>query len=60
MKQMKAGIMDREGEGLTNAGYICGIIGTCFFAIGIVVTIIYVVVVFMFLGAAAAGAGAGM
>jgi predicted Zn finger-like uncharacterized protein len=29
LKEMRAGRMDREGEGLTNAGRICGIISTC-------------------------------
>jgi hypothetical protein len=28
LAEMRAGRMDPEGEGLTNAGRICGIIGT--------------------------------
>ena len=35
LKEMKAGIMDRQGEGATRAGYICGIISTCLTALGI-------------------------
>ena len=27
LKQMKAGTMDRQGEGMTKAGYIMGIVG---------------------------------
>ena len=52
LKQMKAGTMDREGEGLTKAGYIMGIIGTCLVIVGI---LFYVVFFVVFLGAAAAG-----
>jgi hypothetical protein len=28
LAEMRSGRMDRDGEGLTNAGRICGIIGT--------------------------------
>ena len=62
LKEMQAGTMDREGEGPTRAGYICGIISTCLAALGIVLVIIYLIFIFLVLGlgAAAAGAGAGM
>ncbi len=33
--------MDRSGEGVTQAGYVCGIIGTVFFAIGVIFAIMY-------------------
>ena len=52
LKQMKAGTMDPEGEGLTKAGYICGIIGTCLAAIGLVVAFLVIFFVLV-LGAAA-------
>ncbi|MDG2186197.1 MAG: DUF4190 domain-containing protein [Mariniblastus sp.] len=52
LKQMQAGTMDREGEGLTKAGYIMGIIGTCLVIVGV---LIYVVIFVVILGAAAAG-----
>jgi hypothetical protein len=29
LQEMRAGRMDSDGEGMTNAGRICGIIGTC-------------------------------
>ena len=60
LKQMKAGTMDREGEGLTKAGYICGIIGTCFAAIGLVVMILYLLMVFLVFGAMAVEMGPGV
>ena len=57
LKQMKAGLMDPEGEGITKAGYILGIIGTCLAALGIIAGILYFVVILLFVGAAAAGGG---
>jgi hypothetical protein len=36
LKQIDAGTMNPEGRSLTNAGRICGIIGTIFLIIGIV------------------------
>ncbi len=44
LKEMSAGRMDSEGRGLTNAGYICGIIGTILFAIQMVVGAIVLMV----------------
>ena len=35
LKQMDAGTMDASGRSNTNAGKICGIIGTVLFALGI-------------------------
>jgi hypothetical protein len=48
LKEMDAGTMDASGRGNTNAGRICGIIGTILFAIGIIVGILV-----LFVGAAA-------
>ena len=36
LKEMSAGRMDRSGEGITRAGYICGIIGTILGIVGLV------------------------
>jgi hypothetical protein len=52
LKEMDAGTMDPSGRGTTNAGKICGIIGT----ILLIISLIMVVVFFMF-GFAAALAG---
>jgi hypothetical protein len=34
LKEMRAGRMDAEGEGVTNAGRICGMISTIFILVG--------------------------
>jgi hypothetical protein len=52
LKEMDAGTMDSSGRGTTNAGKICGIIGT----ILLIISLVMVVVFFMF-GFAAALAG---
>jgi hypothetical protein len=39
------GLMDRDGEGLTRAGYILGIIGTILFMIQLLVVFAYVVLI---------------
>ena len=44
LKEMDAGTMDPSGRGTTNAGRICGIIGTCLFLIGVVIGVILMVV----------------
>lgn len=46
LTQIRAGAMDPEGESLTNAGKILGIIGTILAALGLLI----VVVMFFFLG----------
>jgi hypothetical protein len=51
MREIRSGRMDPSGEGLTNAGRICGIIATCFTA---AIVLIYG---FMFLMLGAAGMG---
>ena len=37
LKQMDAGTMDPSGRGTTNAGKICGIVGTILLIIGVIV-----------------------
>ena len=39
------GLMDREGEGLTRAGYILGIIGTILFMIQLLVVVAYIALI---------------
>ena len=45
LKEMAAGTMDPAGQGTTNAGKICGIIGTVLAILGALVGIVYFVVV---------------
>jgi predicted Zn finger-like uncharacterized protein len=45
LREIRAGRMDPEGEGMTNAGRICGIIATILNALGLVCGLIYLVVV---------------
>ncbi len=45
LKQMRAGRMDRSGEGITQAGMVCGIISTILLGLGIVIYIIIFAVV---------------
>ncbi len=53
LKEMQAGRMDRSGEGATNAGRICGMIGT----ILIIVSLCLVVPLFIFLVVMGGAAG---
>lgn len=60
LAQINAGRMDPEGKGLTQAGMVCGIIGTVLLALSLVIMVVYFILVVLVLGgAAAAGAGAG-
>ena len=45
LKEMAAGTMDPTGQGTTNAGKICGIIGTVLTVLGVLALLFYVVVV---------------
>jgi hypothetical protein len=45
---MKANVMDPAGQGMTMAGYICGIIGTILNAIGLIVACVGAVLVLLF------------
>src|SRR5438093_987641 len=44
LREMREGRMDRAGEGMTNAGRICGIIGVVLNAVGLVVWLLVAVV----------------
>ena len=57
LKQIKAGTMDPEGEGLTKAGYICGIIGTCIQIVALIGAMLYVVFIILLVVFAAAAGG---
>ncbi|MCW5776595.1 MAG: DUF4190 domain-containing protein [Phycisphaeraceae bacterium] len=59
LKRIDAGTMDPEGRGLTQAGMICGIIGTVLMMIGVLLSLLWIVMVVLGLGLAAAGAAAG-
>lgn len=63
IKKMRAGMMDRQGEGNTKAGMICGIISVVMGVLGMLVAIAYVVIVLIFglaiLSGAASGGGVG-
>ena len=50
LKEMDAGTMDSTGRGMTNAGKICGIIGTILMIIGLIVGVLC----FLIFGMAAA------
>jgi predicted Zn finger-like uncharacterized protein len=54
-KKIKAGQMDRSGSDITQAGWICGIIGTCLQSIACVGCGLYITMVAMVLGMAAKG-----
>ena len=56
LKKMRAGSMDRSGEGETKAGYVCGIIATILIGISLVLVVMWVLFVFVIVGAGAAGA----
>ena len=45
LREMKEGLRDPEGESLTRAGMICGIVGTCLAALAILWYIIFIVIV---------------
>jgi hypothetical protein len=53
LKEMAAGTMDPAGQGTTNAGKICGIIGTVLAILGALVGIAYLVVVVLMASAMA-------
>ena len=53
-KAIQAGYADPNSQGMANAGRVCGIIGTCLGAVGMLVLLFYVVLMIV----AVAGAGA--
>jgi len=40
MREMRAGCMDRSGEGMTRAGYICGMISVIVALVGLVIWVV--------------------
>ncbi len=52
LREIRAGRMDPEGEGNTNAGRICGMIGTILGILGCVFAIFWLFLMFAFMGAA--------
>jgi hypothetical protein len=42
LELIRRGLMDKEGEGLTKAGYILGIVGTVLFMIQLLVVVAYI------------------
>lgn len=52
LEKMKRGHMDREGEGLTRAGYILGLVAVILMAVSLVIVLVFMVLGF---GFAAAG-----
>ena len=59
MAKIESGAMDPSGKGLTQAGMICGIVGTVLLCLSLALTLLWVVfAVLLGIGAAAAGAGA--
>lgn len=48
LKAMAAGLMDPSGRSTTNAGRICGMIGTAFLGIGLVVGVVAAAFFFLF------------
>ena len=58
LREMRAARMDPSGMGTTQAGYICGIIGSCLAILGICIAILWIVFAVILGAAAVAGAGA--
>lgn len=59
LKKMQSGMIDREGEGMTRAGMICGIVSVALAAIAIVIYLVMAVVFgIAIIGGAAAGGAA--
>ena len=56
LQQMKAGTMDRSGEGITQAGMIMGIIMTVMAGISLLLVILYILLVLLVVGFSAAAA----
>jgi len=56
LREIRAGRMDPEGESNTNAGRICGIIGTSIGAVSLVCCVLWFIFVIA-LGAGGAAAG---
>ena len=59
LSAMRAGTMDPTGEGLTQAGRICGIISVALGVLGFCFGIVWMIIMVMALGAAGASGAAG-
>jgi hypothetical protein len=59
LREMDAGRMDPEGRGLTQAGKVCGMIGTLILCVGVFFYLVVVVILGVSLAAGAAGAAGG-
>jgi hypothetical protein len=44
LKEMSAGTMDSSGQGITNAGKICGIVGTILGALQLLALLVYALI----------------
>ncbi len=51
LELMRSGQMDREGESLTKAGYILGIVGTIMFLFGLLLFVLYILGIVFFIAA---------
>jgi hypothetical protein len=45
LELIRRGVMDRDGEGMTRAGYILGIIGTILFALYMLLVVAYFAII---------------
>lgn len=59
LRLMNAGQMDPSGRGITQAGKICGMIGTILMCIGLGFAVLYFLFVIVIFGVVAAGAASG-
>jgi len=53
--KMRQNLMDREGEGLTQAGWICGIIGTLLDSLSLLCVLLYIGFIFTFIASVRRG-----
>jgi hypothetical protein len=51
LEKIRAGQMDRTGEGITQAGYVCGIIGTILGILGLILGCLYLIMMMSFVRA---------
>jgi hypothetical protein len=59
LREISAGRMDPKGRQLTEAGKICGIVGTCFAVLQVGALCLWLTIVFGFFGAVGAAGAAG-
>ncbi|MGH7201414.1 MAG: hypothetical protein ACREJB_12465, partial [Planctomycetaceae bacterium] len=56
LQKIDQGLISQQERGTTQAGYICGIIGTVLLVINILIAIVWIVILIAAVGAGAAGA----